>query len=182
MTRWLARILALGLLAAGLFGAIWAVTLGSRLRMAEIEAALPVVMAEEERLFDRLAQPAEQPSASLSEDLFWPETGLADVEIAMQNALLGAATASGMDVVAFGTMGPDDRCVMACATYEAELSGGHEQAVTFLAALERLRPGVSVGSLWMRQLPPDGLTADARVSLRISVWGFAPAIRTGGAP
>lgn len=171
-------ILALCLLAA-LF--VLAITAQSRARLATAFAELESQRQSELQLQAKLAEVTSSnitPINQLPPEAFWPSRTLADMERAIQDAVLAAAQATGLTVISFGGMGGDARCTLPCLTYEAELSGGHAEVADFLAAIETVSPMLSTRMVWMRQLPPDGIRAIAPINMRVSLWGLAPNIAT----
>lgn len=172
----------LGLLCVAAVVFLVQMTSQSRARLASETAALQSLAQTEARLMQQLTAvlPASRSAqVPLPEDAIWPQDRLSEAERAIQDAVLPAAQQSGLTVVSFGGLGGDARCIMACSTYEIELTGGHAEVIAFLAAVEAIRPALSTRQVWMRQMPSDGLTDKALINLRLVLWALAPQAVTG---
>lgn len=153
--------------------AVMIATYPSRSRLALAEAEAADLMVQDARLVQRLAAlKSTVGRVGIPTDLVWTGAQTGSVEIALQQAVVAAAVADGMQLISFGaasqTGGPTNRTI----AYELELTGGHVGAARFLADLEAMRPALAVSYLWVRQMPPDQMQSISPVSMRITVWGF----------
>lgn len=150
------------------------VTAASRSRLDAMVAESEKVSKAESALLVRLAEnlTGQNAKMALPADLIWQGDDAAAVEIAIQKQILDAANQSEVQVMAFGAASPAEGVAQATIGYEVELEGGHVEIARFLAALEQVRPGLAIATLWMRQLPPIEGVAKAPVSLRLMAWGF----------
>jgi hypothetical protein len=148
----------------------------SRLNVAIAEAEK--VTKDESALLGRLEEyTSNQTTAvALPTELLWQGEDPATLEIAIQQQILNAAEIGGMQVIAFGAAAPPDGITQPTIGYEVELEGGHAEVAQFLSLLEEVRPGLAIGTLWMRQLPPADGVSKAPVSLRMTAWGFRNAV------
>lgn len=164
--------------AAGLL--VWSMTTDSYARSIEAARRLEALNAEEEVLLVGVSvSGASGASPVLPDAVVWHTTELSAAELALQQSVLVAAESASLQLVSFGGTGAFDNGPVPTFGFEAELEGGHDGLVMFLAALEQAQPRSSVANLWMRQLPPLSGEPSARISIRITLWGFAPELAKG---
>lgn len=149
-------------------------TSASRYRLNAAVAESERIAKAESALLGRLDDVAanETAGAVLPQALIWQGEDAAAMEIDVQQHILDAAGKAGLQVMAFGAGAPADGIVQPTIGYDVELEGGHVEVARFLSLLEEARPGLAIGTLWMRQLPPMAGVAKAPISVRLTTWGF----------
>ncbi|WP_028030987.1 GspMb/PilO family protein [Gemmobacter nectariphilus] len=163
---------------AGVSGLVWAITAKSRAGFHGIVLELEQARRQEAALLQRVSDVAGvEDAGGLPEDIGWAGETRAVVELAMQRAVLEAASAARLQVLSFGGVAGGPPGAFLPVSYEAELEGGHDEVARFLHVIEQHRPSFSVSSLWMRQYPADPQDEVARVNLRLVLWGLASEVR-----
>lgn len=161
-------------IAAGVSGVVWAITVNSRASFHDRVLELEQARRREEALLQRASDVAgAEDAGGLPDDLGWAGETRTVVELAIQRAVLEAASAARLQLLSFGGVGGGPPGAFLPVSYEAELEGGHGEVAEFLHLIEQHRPALSVSSLWMRQHPADPHDEVARVSLRLVLWGLA---------
>jgi Type II secretion system (T2SS), protein M subtype b len=169
-----------GLLIVAALGATFyiAISSASRSRLDAAHAEFERISKLESALLGRLEDNpvAHDATMILPPELIWNGEDAAVVEIAIQQQMLDAANEAGLQVMAFGVAAPAEGITQPTIGYEVELEGGHVEVARLLSLLEDARPGLAIGNLWMRQLPPMDGVAKAPISVRLTAWGFRNAI------
>ncbi|MCU0828294.1 MAG: GspMb/PilO family protein [Tabrizicola sp.] len=150
------------------------ITAPGRANLADLHVEAVRLAERERELVNRLAaiQAEEAGRLQLPDGLVWDTEGLKPVDIAMQEALVAAAGAAGLQLVSFGQSAVPEKSDLATLGFEVELTGTHEGLARFLSNIEAMSPALAVSYLWLRQLPPDPTKAGAPISIRMTVWGF----------
>jgi hypothetical protein len=162
-----------------------AITSWSRARLADATEESLRLAEQEVALLARLedAKRIEADQVTMPQGYLWTGQERATLEIAFQQALIGAADDTGLRLVSFGPGRPPDEITSAALGYEVEVAGGHEELARFLLEIEGYEPQLGYSYLWVRQQPgaaDDG--GKALVSARIGVWGFTDMAVEAAAP
>lgn len=111
-------------------------------------------------------------SVAMPKQLIWPGADSAVVEVAVQQALVAAASQEALQLVSFGAAPPQNDLNHASFAYEIEVEGGHAEVARFIAAIEAITPRLAISDVWMRQMPVMEGQSIAPISARLGVWGF----------
>jgi hypothetical protein len=152
-----------------------AVTSWSRARLADAQSEAARLAEQGAALLARLddAKRIEDDQVVMPQGYLWPGQDRAALELTFQQALVGAAEATGLRLVSFGPGRAPEGIRTAALGYEVEVEGGHEELARFLMTIEEHDPQLGYLYLWMRQ-QAGGTDVDGKalVSARLGVWGF----------
>lgn len=129
-------------------------------------------------LSDRIALLRDTASQSgLPPKITWEGDARANIELAMQSAVLGIAQDHQIRMSTFGPATAPSAVTGSTVGYQFEGEGAWGDVVLFVDRLEHLEPALSISELSIRQVPMSGAHEEqSRVGFRASMWGFAPGI------
>jgi len=154
---------------------VGAVTFPSRASLLDLEGQAKDLAEREASLMERMTTllAAESSRIAIPPENVWKSNATGTtVELALQEALVAAAGASGMQLVSFSEAAPISETSLPTIAYELELTGNHEGLARFLAVVETVSPPLSVSYIWLRQLPPNQSQPGAPLTVRLTTWGF----------
>lgn len=160
------------------FAATWLITWSSRARVTEESRRAMQLTDDLDALSVKIRNLRRlSVGGGLPDNLVWKGETRAEIELRMQELVLGVAENHRIRLNGFGP-GPAPATVRSAAVgYQFEGLGGWEDIVSMIDELEASNPAVSITELSIRaSFAGAGPAEVPEVGFRIGVWGMAPSL------